>query len=910
MTGGGSIVYEITGCAAHTRLKPLLSDEWIDESPYGSGEKEEKMQIDFLWENCPRFETRSYRDNVRCYSHLPNGTAVLDSKWALAYLMSSLEKSNEELAVLPSYCFRGSSGFRRFCAHVEIDATQSSIAAVDRSQFPDIFYRNGLQVNLPSEPTNLWVVKDAGANGAGGIWIVGPENARHFGDEAESPLIEEHRYIAQKYAWPPVLFQGRKCHVRVYGLLTSDGRAFIHRRCFLHVANEPFEYGSANREGPIFEPSVHITNCCANSHNKTKFAGEICADLQLAKFGRHTPDGQPIIPLSDFFPSISASISTLAKRSFPFLRGGEANNGFEYLGVDFILSYRGSSPIAYLLEVNAPPSQDTATGLAHAEGLHNDVMRDIVTLWVEPRVAGAEENPGGWMCVHKEEGYLHDKHSETAIVPSKAAIINKIRWAIYERKTEKQMSLQTLNHARGLQSTLPTPDMVADSVAGFARSLFPFFRSKNATNEVFFENAGGAQVPSQVIDAISSSLSKRNRVEIGSQTKQAARQTICSIVGANEEDYAVFLGANATSLLDLLAERYREAGHVDRGNEIIVCTENHLSNCTPWLKLARSVGAEVKWWTITDYNGFSPECQCSADLEQLLSPRTRLVALSHASNVLGNLRDVHSIARMVKERTNGMADVVVDGVAAVPHVFADVAQSDALDWYVISCHKLFGPHLGALCALNTTAKRVLGAPDCQSKLMELGTISYEACAGVVGIGRYFQTLGLMGATTDPALQNKVVSNHSLTQLQSAGDTEDGTNEMSAATSLLPIDRDSIFKAYTNIHLAEQTLSEVLCKRLSESQHVRLIQDAGKHRLPLVSFKHQRIPSDCIVAKCKECGISCRSSTFLCCDQLKEEFASLLNGPLDCFVRLSLAHYNKKSEIEFVMSVLESIPQWF
>ena len=59
-------------------------------------------------------------------------------------------------------------------------------------------------------------------------------------DPATTPLCEEHRYVAQRYAWPLVLFRQRKCHVRVYALITSDGRAHVHNSCFLHVANDLF----------------------------------------------------------------------------------------------------------------------------------------------------------------------------------------------------------------------------------------------------------------------------------------------------------------------------------------------------------------------------------------------------------------------------------------------------------------------------------------------------------------------------------------------------------------------------------------------------------------------------------------------------------------------------------------------
>ncbi len=110
----------------------------------------------------------------------------------------------------------------------------------------------------------------------------------------------------------------------------------------------------------------------------------------LADFERSdatTRDGLLVGALAQFFPSIKACITTLAKRVFPFLQGGQANHGFEYLGTDFMLSYNDDGqPVAYILEVNAHPSQDTATGLPHAENVHDDVLLDLTTFWVLPHI--------------------------------------------------------------------------------------------------------------------------------------------------------------------------------------------------------------------------------------------------------------------------------------------------------------------------------------------------------------------------------------------------------------------------------------------------------------------------------------------------------------------------------------------
>ena len=245
------------------------------------------------------------------------------------------------------------------------------------------------------------------------------------------------------------------------------------------------------------------------------------------------------------------------------------------------------------------------------------------------------------------------------------------------------------------------------------------------------ENAGGAQVPFPVIQAINKSLSYRHRDKVGAQSKAYARQTLLAIVGVTCDDddapitndnddyqsssksiysHAVFLGSNASSLLNLLAQKYMDSGLITNQDEIVIAEHNHDANIIPWLALAKRTGAKVRWWKCinhpsavnsnqSDYTSTSSTSfesnQSIQSLTEVLTPSTKIVAMAHASNVLGQLYDIQSIALHIKSVTSRKARVIVDGVAAVPHRFTNLRES-CVDWYVISCHKLFGPHLGAL----------------------------------------------------------------------------------------------------------------------------------------------------------------------------------------------------------------------
>jgi len=1041
----GPVRYVVTGSAAHGRLLPLLPSDWVDcTADFNENESEHSdKNIDFLWENTPRNATKEFRDYVKCYSHLPNGTGVLDSKFALGRFMMDTEylsqnqvtedgdnDQDSSLAVLETHCFRGPVGFEDFAHHVGLTSSLNSQDVSDKETLKtdghdsiehsyDFLDLNHVDHQAPSEnvtkryrlpppPSNLWVLKDDKSNGAGGIWILSPSNYHLFSKKKQSssstttsPIVNERRYVAQRYAWPPVVFNKRKCHVRVYALMTSDGKAYVHRRAFLHVANEVFDFCSMTSpsvtDNSQYEPTVHITNCCANSHDDEKFAGEICAEFESSKNNVDT-DFENAVDLSKFFPSICASVNALAASSFPFLQGGNAHSGFEYMGLDFILSYKESTtspssliPIAYLLEVNAPPSQDTATGLPHAENLHKEVISDLLSLWMYPQVKGDPIKPGGWKCVYNEQDNSKKKFSTTEpIRPSKAAILNKVKWALYEQKVAKRIERMNDN-IHGIDINYEKMDesqiqVVAAQISKYARTHFPYFnQSYNGNNiysivrpsTIFLENAGGAQVPYPVIKAISASLSNRNRDSLGTQSKAAARKVLLSILGAHSDDqdedineipkdvssaglrengdtsdtddgptkgsafsssatHAVFLGANATSLLHVLAKKYMDSGFLSDQDEIIIAEHNHEANITPWLEVANATGAKVKWWKcLPDVFNVSTEEYTTSilqHLDEVLSLSTKIVVMAHASNVIGQFYDVQSIAEHIHSVTSGKARVVVDGVAAVPHRFTNVTEL-GVDWYIISCHKLFGPHLGALCgridAIQeieqmladvqeqeiTTDSTILPEQNAcvrgtLYKDWEVGTISYEACEGAVALAEYMYRLS---HSQNASVQ---MSYQSTSQLERVTTMHDGSNgEIHAHTTIAHGD---VLKAYDHIALAEYSLGRFLMQRLSESPFVRIINQVDvenfQDRLPIICFTHQKIKCSKIVRHCIEHEIIARYGSFLAVRVLDAygmapSEDSEGNVVSEGVVRFSIAHYNTLDEIRRLVTVLERLPDW-
>jgi len=276
------------------------------------------------------------------------------------------------------------------------------------------------------------------------------------------------------------------------------------------------------------------------------------------------------------------------------------------------------------------------------------------------------------------------------------------------------------------------------------RAQFPAISQHNGSGApVFFDNPGGTQVPQTVVAAISDCLINCNAnlggpfatsIKAGEVFDQA-HQAMADFVNAGSPREIIF-GQNMTSLTFHMA---RSIGLLfNPGDEIILTRIEHDANVSPWLLMARDHGLTVKWLPFdTDTYEFD-----TTRLDELLSERTRLVCLNHASNMTGTINDVKTLTE--KAHAAG-ALVYIDSVQYAPHGIIDV-QDIGCDFLVCSPYKFFGPHMGVLWGREAVLKtldpykvRPAGSdlPDC----FELGTLSHEAMAGVTATVDYFAWAG-------------------------------------------------------------------------------------------------------------------------------------------------------------------------
>ncbi|WP_292082812.1 MULTISPECIES: aminotransferase class V-fold PLP-dependent enzyme [unclassified Brevundimonas] len=228
-----------------------------------------------------------------------------------------------------------------------------------------------------------------------------------------------------------------------------------------------------------------------------------------------------------------------------------------------------------------------------------------------------------------------------------------------------------------------------------ARAQFPILsRQVNGKPLVYLDNAASAQKPRAVIDALVASMEgSYANVHRGLHTLsneateafEAAREIVASFLNAPSGENIVWT-KGGTEAINLVANGIGLS--IEPGDEIIVTEMEHHSNIVPWHLLRERKGAVLKWAPIKDDGSLDMEAYAA-----LLGPRTKVVAVTHMSNVLGTINPIAEITRLAHAAG---ARVLVDGCQGAVHATPDV-QAVGCDWYVITGHKLYGPTgVGAL----------------------------------------------------------------------------------------------------------------------------------------------------------------------------------------------------------------------
>jgi cysteine desulfurase family protein (TIGR01976 family) len=403
----------------------------------------------------------------------------------------------------------------------------------------------------------------------------------------------------------------------------------------------------------------------------------------------------------------------------------------------------------------------------------------------------------------------------------------------------------------------------------FVRTKFPGLRN----DFIFMDNAGGSQVLGSVIERTADYF-MNYCVQLGATYEVSANasakldesvKAIASFINAKDTK-EIIVGPTTTMLLRILSicisRKWKS------GDEVIVTNSDHEANVSCWTDLQEK-GIIVKIWKL---NPETLEFDLD-DLTKLLTPRTRLLAMCHVSNILGTINPVKEAAKIVHDAG---ALICVDGVAHTPHRLVDVTDLD-VDFYTFSTYKVFGPHQGVLFGKYHLLREMDGI---NHYFFTKDDVPYKFQPGNVN----FELTYSLGAITEYYIE--LHDHHYPSQ------------------SNLPAFY-KYPKSYDLISSHEEKLSDMILEYLGTRKEIRIIGEKTGNRLkrvPTISLVHQRFRSSQVVSRMDAFRIGIRYGDF---------YAKKLIHDLDLeekegVIRISFVHYNTKEEVAKLIEAFERI----
>ena len=412
-----------------------------------------------------------------------------------------------------------------------------------------------------------------------------------------------------------------------------------------------------------------------------------------------------------------------------------------------------------------------------------------------------------------------------------------------------------------LTEELPSPAAQSAFDAASVRADFPILREKvNGRDLIWFDNAATTQKPRCVIDRLATFYARENsNIHRGAHTLaraateayEGARRDTAVFLGAGSPDEIVFV-RGTTEAINLVATSWGNR-FVGAGDEILVSELEHHANIVPWQLLCQRTGARLRFFPVDGAGQLD-----LAAYGACLTPRTRLVAFSHVSNVLGTVAPAVELIRLAHRAG---AVVLVDGAQAVSHLPVDVKALDA-DFYAFSGHKVFGPAgIGVL----------YGKYDI-----------LDAMAPYQGGGNM-----IVSVTKEESLYRKPPHRF-----------EAGTASIADAVALGSALRYASGLGLQAVAAYERELLDYMTERLDRLGGLSVVGRAAQ-KAAIVSFHLERADSDDAARYLDGEGIAVRAGHH-CAQPVMKRFG------LNKTVRASLAAYNTFDEIDLLVKALSRL----
>ena len=404
----------------------------------------------------------------------------------------------------------------------------------------------------------------------------------------------------------------------------------------------------------------------------------------------------------------------------------------------------------------------------------------------------------------------------------------------------------------------------------FVKAQFPAFSDPKSSKWSFFENAGGSYVPTNVIEHLNHFMTSTkvqpyaefDTSAIAGDNMDQATKLFAEMINAKTDE--IIIGGSTTINMYVLSNAMRAL--LKPGDEVIVTNQDHEANIGAWRRLAEH-GMIIKEWQI---NPETAELNID-DLKALLSEKTRIVAVTHCSNIVGSINDLKSIAKLVHEYD---AYIVGDGVSYAPHGFPDVKDLD-VDFYAFSLYKTFGPHLGLLYGKKDILNKL---PNQNHEFLE-GDVPYtlnpggpnhEELSCLIGVYEYF---------------NNLYEHHFPGQDASTRGKIEAVNELIAKH--------------------EMEIANPLLDYINTRDDINLIgktKISNKDRAPTIAFTMNNKSSKELSSDLVKQGIATRNDNFYAWRCLK----ALGIDTDDGVVRTSMVHYNTHEDVKKLIEALKDI----
>ena len=404
----------------------------------------------------------------------------------------------------------------------------------------------------------------------------------------------------------------------------------------------------------------------------------------------------------------------------------------------------------------------------------------------------------------------------------------------------------------------------------YVKAQFPAFKDPLSSKWSFFENAGGSYVPHNVIKHLNDFMTS-TKVQpyaefytsaIAGNKMDRATELFAEMINAKKNE--IIIGASTTMNIYVLSNAMKR--FINKGDEIIVTNQDHEANIGAWRRL-ESYGAVIKEWKMNPDNA---ELEIES-LKLLLTNKTKIVAVTHCSNIVGSINDLKSIAKLVHKYN---AYIIGDGVSYAPHGFPDVKDLD-VDFYTFSLYKTYGPHLGLLYG----KKEILNQLPNQNHEFLDGEVPYtlnpggpnhEELACLIGISEYFENL-----------YNHHFNDENVSKLE------------------------KIKKINSLISNHEEKIANIFLDYLNTKKEIKIIGKTfikNKNRAPTISFTVKGKTSKFVSHKLVANGIAIRNDNFYAWRCLK----ALGIDTSDGVVRASMVHYNNIKDIEKLIDGFETL----